>query len=163
MTGKAIVPSDRRAVQIATSMLRDSRLAILFDAVENSGTERALAVPDDIAAALPALAEYARVQLSPADDDQLEIAFDDIIALIGGAMSQPDRVAWRVAATSLLMELPGDLTVEGLRDAMRHCEHTRQIVPHVFEYARAGKARRQKFLANIEALTERLALTKEDR
>lgn len=101
------------------------------------------------------------MDLVPAGDDEMQAALADVLLLLGGGMTQTDRAAWIALVTEMLQELPGDLALEGVRDAMKSCTRDREIVPHVFAYAKQGAERRKKFLQNVDALIARSRLPKD--
>jgi hypothetical protein len=109
-------------------------------------------LPADLRAALPALIADARMRCGPADEMKLASELTQTLSMLGGPMSHAERIEWQVSMQDDLRDIPGDLAIEGVRDARRTCRRREEVLPHVREYAEDYPARRRAQLQRLMTL-----------
>lgn len=128
----SLVPHQSDQVIVA-QLRQDPRLAGLLNVLA-SADERTPRIPDDIAAALPALIAESWSRIAPLSDGELNDELTGVAGAIGLGSSQREKVEWIAMATITLSRLPGSLVREALREVITRHDRLNPVIKFVTEY-----------------------------
>lgn len=142
----------RRMTQGNVALLRqDTRLLSLLTALEaNDG--RVPQVPEDLAAALPALVEDAELQIAPLSTDAMRAELTAIMGVMGAGLPQGEKTEFMVGGMIVLEQFPAELCREALHDALTECTGLRQVLAHVKTYCEDYPQRLRARLYRLQQL-----------
>lgn len=145
----------RPLAEVAAMLRQDRQLQSFLTLAEEAPDQARANLPAYLRSALPMLVEHAMQRCAPADPVVLTEALTRTLAQgMGGPMSDSERAEWYQVLNEDMRDIPGDLALEALREARRHCTRASEVLPFVHRFVEDYPARRRARLKSLINLAD---------